>query len=123
MSAIDVERYWDEWETVAAHRDARIKAARPMLSDLVKAARRTTLFRLFPFFTHDVLRFGSTPAWEDGPVAPVFVVFNPAEGYVVFKGDLIREVSTTVLTTPQAGEAIRTIERLLIGWPDTANDG
>ncbi|MFI6517869.1 hypothetical protein ACIBF1_20095 [Spirillospora sp. NPDC050679] len=119
------------WDAFAAN-DAYPNAASPdpdlrwdstNLRALVRAVRRTSLSRLFPFTS--LYRFclgDGADFWaagtDGGHIAPAFVNRNPEDGYQVMAGNPYHETQDApVLITQDPEAAARCLEELLIGWP------
>jgi hypothetical protein len=95
----------------------------PNLGDLVRAIRRTSLVRFFPFTAHACfclsLRIDQwRPGIGDGRIAPAFISRTRDIGYYVWSGNPYRsDDATVVLTTDNPEDASAELERLLIEWP------
>lgn len=78
------------------------------------------LRRLYPFTSHNLLRFSRSPAVDvrhrDG-IAPAFVaVVSDPDRYVVFSGAIGADPLSAVLETSDAAAAVEEVERLLSDW-------
>lgn len=123
------QSWWDEEMAAAEAFDVscadRSKAwPPPIMATLVEAASRTDLVRFFPFHSHNVLRFATSPNWylSEGDVAPAFVVLgrNP-DRYLVFSGEL-RGITTIELETDSPTAAADRAADLLLSWSPTEQD-
>ena len=124
---MDSEEYWNEWLRIAELKDGRaqVRSLRtpPILADLIKAARKTTLRRFFPFVSHDILRFSTRPMSDSGDplIVPVFVVLSHDDGYMIYEGDFSQSDVPMVISTHSAAVATSEIERLLTRWPHSSS--
>jgi hypothetical protein len=93
----------------------------PIMTALAMAAANTHLRRFWPFLSHNVLRFSTSPAWYlgDGAVAPACIgTAHSPDRYIVWSGQLLRETVQNALETPDPVDAVTEAERLLAGWPE-----
>lgn len=90
------------------------------MADLVTAAMDSGLRRLFPFTSHNMLRFarsGDRGVWDRDAIAPVFVAVVPEpDRYVVYTGEFAEELPDPVLETDDPTAAVAEVERALSGW-------
>ncbi|WP_372907231.1 DUF6193 family natural product biosynthesis protein [Saccharopolyspora indica] len=112
---------WRNWELIAEARDRRSQDSSPSCSDLVRAARATSLHRLFPFFSMNSLCFSTLPE-ALGLVAPAFVVMSREGEYVIWRGDPKGGEHVRALSTREAVVAAEKVEFLLDGWPASSDD-
>jgi hypothetical protein len=94
------------------------------MAALVEAASRTDLVRLFPFHSHNVLRFATSPQWYlgVGDVAPAFIMLEPnPDRYLVYSGDLRGANAIELETDSPAAAAARAAE-LVLSWSPSEQD-
>ena len=132
--AEDLATVWDNFETI--DREVRPHTLdgdqswdAPNLGALVRAVRRTSLHRLFPFTTLNQFCLGDgSDFWkagaDGGQIAPAFVARTPERGYLVWAGNPYHDVQTPpVLVTKDPEAAARCLERLLADWPGDDRPG
>jgi hypothetical protein len=94
----------------------------PIMTALVMAAAATGLRRFYPFTSHQLLRFATSPEWYlgEGAVAPgcIDLAADP-DRYIVWSGQLFHEPLRNILETVDAVAAVRELDRLLAGWPES----
>jgi hypothetical protein len=131
----------EAWQSPESAWDAQIAAARdadrgsenrslswvpPIMEPLVRAAQSTGLRRLYPFTSHNQLRFGTAPpaiGGDNGSIAPIFIaVSTDPDRYVVYldRGDLGQHQA--VLETTSPGAAATEAERRLASWPNLVDN-
>jgi hypothetical protein len=93
----------------------------PIMTALVTAAAASGLRRFFPFTSHQLLRFATSPEFYlgTGAVAPACIdlVADP-DGYIVWWGQLFHDSLRKVLETADPAAAVTELDQLLIGWPE-----
>ena len=121
----DVGAAWEDQlapaEAEDAHRSDRSRSwVPPILAPLVAAAMNSSLRRLFPFTSHNMLRFARSAdlgVWDRTKIAPVFVAVVPdPDRYLVYAGEFAEELPDPVLETDDPAAAIAEVERRLAGW-------
>ena len=124
-SPAELAACWDAELAAAVDEDARNDSSEswvpPIKADLVRAARNTSLRRLYPFTSMNRLCFSSCPDLlsADASIAPAHVALAPEGDYVVFQGDPspgADEEPRGVIATYDPDEAARAVEALLTDW-------
>jgi hypothetical protein len=93
-----------------------------MLAALVRTAAGSRLARLYPYTSHDILRFATVARhWTDGrPQPPVSIeIARDVSEYRVWWGQLLSDYErpTLVLLTEEPEHAVHLAELLLDAWP------
>ncbi|MFE4514633.1 hypothetical protein ACFRMQ_10650 [Kitasatospora sp. NPDC056783] len=111
---------WDFQAEAAAEQDDLCRLpgrswVPPILSDLILAARHTSLSRYYPFTSHATLRFGTGPRWwlGDGEVLTVAIALVPEGRYLVHTRTSHDGLPLAELETASAGEAAAKAEQLV----------
>jgi len=93
----------------------------PIMTPLALAAATTRLRRFYPFTSHELLCFATSPVWYqlEGAVAPGFIgVAADPDDYIVWSGHPHdAQPNEKILETTDPFAAVTELERLLGDWP------
>ena len=123
-----LESVWDSHESAAdeedrGRQDPTASWVPPILGDLIRAVRKTALYRFSPFMSLNRLCFSTGPQWwaGNGEVVPASIELSPDKQYAVVAGGPYGPAAGKVsLATTSAKDAAAEAERLLSAWsPDS----